>query len=369
MRAPTRVAPVRGPVFSPAGAVPPAAGGQGLRAAHPVLPAARGWRGRIARRAAVLVLLGMPLPFPAASAATLRTMTLLHAPVVRLSDLFDAAGANASRVLGPAPGPGGRIIVEAPQLAAIAREFDVDWRPASPADQAVLERPGRLLPRRPVLAAVRAAVIQAGAAPDSGVSLPGFTPPLVPDDARPRPTVTDVAYDRASGHFAALLAVTGPGMDPINLRISGQVDEMMELPVAVSRLPAGAVLRPEDVRMARVHLGMVHGEVMHTLSEAVGMQLRRPMEAGQPFAADGLMRPTMVRSGSTVAMRLVASGISLRAEGVAMDSGAAGERIRVMNPSSRAVVEAEVIGPGQVRVMPGGVPLSVASRFYGDDMR
>ena len=33
-------------------------------------------------------------------------MTTLHAPVVRLSDLFDDAGANADRVLGPGPGAG-----------------------------------------------------------------------------------------------------------------------------------------------------------------------------------------------------------------------------------------------------------------------
>ncbi len=46
-------------------------------------------------------------------AATLRPMTTLSAPVVLLGDLFDDAGANAARVLGPAPRPGQRIVVEA----------------------------------------------------------------------------------------------------------------------------------------------------------------------------------------------------------------------------------------------------------------
>jgi flagella basal body P-ring formation protein FlgA len=325
--------------------------------------------GRCMRHVFALVLIGVALPVAGGSAATLRTMTLLHAPVVRLSDLFNDAGLNANRVLGSAPGPGGRIVVEAPQLVAIAREFDVEWRPTSPADQTVLERPGRLLSRDQVMDAVRAAVIAVGASPGCDISLLGFTPPLVPEDAKPQPTVADVDYDRASGRFAALLVVTGTGMEPVNLRISGQVDEVMELPVAISRLPAGAVLRPDDVRLARVHLGMVHGEVTHALSEAVGMQLRHPVAAGEPFSADNLMRPTMVRSGSNVAMGLVAPGISLRGEGVAMDSGAVGERIRVLNPTSRAIVQAEVIGPGQVRVAPDGIPLSVTSRGVEDEVR
>ena len=70
--------------------------------------------------AAVVLCLGT-----GAEAATLRTATSLAAPVVRLSDLFDDAGTNADRVLGPGPGPGGRIVVESAQLGAIARQAGV----------------------------------------------------------------------------------------------------------------------------------------------------------------------------------------------------------------------------------------------------
>jgi hypothetical protein len=53
-------------------------------------------------------------------AASLRSMTTLHGPTVYLRDLFDDAGGGADRVLGPGPEPGGRIVVEAAQLNAIA---------------------------------------------------------------------------------------------------------------------------------------------------------------------------------------------------------------------------------------------------------
>src|SRR3954451_18194883 len=104
-----------------------------------------------------------------AEAATLRSMTTLHASVVRLSDLFDDAGPNADRVLGPGPGAGGRIVVEAAQLRAIARQFAVDWRPASTADRSVLDRPGRPLRRQDVLDAVKNALVAAGASGDCEV--------------------------------------------------------------------------------------------------------------------------------------------------------------------------------------------------------
>jgi flagellar basal body P-ring formation protein FlgA len=297
-----------------------------------------------------------------ADAASLRTATMLHAPVIRLSDLFDDAGANAGRVLGTAPGPGGSIVVEAPQLAAIARQFGVDWRPGSAAERAVLQRAGRLLPREDVLRAAKAALIAAGASPECEIELPGFSPPMVPADARPQAVATELDYEAASGRFTAVLSVTGDGMEPTNLRLAGQVDDTIELPVAVARLAIGTVVRDDDVRLARVHVAMVHSEVLHVASDAIGLQLRHAIIAGQPFAVTDLMRPTMVQRGSNVQMQLQSPGLSLLAQGVAMDAGATGERIRVLNPSSRAIVEAEVMGPGRVRVTPDSAPISTASR-------
>ncbi len=297
-----------------------------------------------------------------AQAASLRTATMLHAPVVRLSDLFDDAGANANRVLGTAPGPGGSIVVEAPQLEAIARQFGVDWRPASAAEHAVLERAGRLLPRDDVLKAVTSALVAAGASPECEVELPGFIPPMVPAEASPQALATELDYAAGSGRFSAVLSVTGEGMEPLNLRVAGQVNDTIELPVAVARLATGTVVRADDVRLARVPVAMVHSEVLHAASDAVGQQLRHAVVAGQPFAVADVMRPTMVQRGSNVQMQLQSPGLSLLAQGVAMESGATGERIRVLNPSSRAVVEAEVIGPGRVRVTPESTPLSTASR-------
>jgi flagella basal body P-ring formation protein FlgA len=143
---------------------------------------------------------------------------------VRLSDLFEDAGANANRVLGPGPGAGGRIVVEAAQLGAIARQFGVDWRPASSADRAVLDRPGRPLPREDVLDALRSALIEGGTSPDCDIELADFSPPLVPFESNPRPVVSDLSYDTSAGRFTAMLSVAGDSMEPIYMRLAGKVD-------------------------------------------------------------------------------------------------------------------------------------------------
>ena len=305
-----------------------------------------------------LAVLAVCLSSASVQAATLRTMTTLHSSVVRLSDLFDDAGKNADRVLGPGPGAGGRIIVEAAQLGAIARQFGVDWRPVSSADRAVLDRPGRPLPRDDVLRAVRNALVANGASDDCDIELPGFTPPLVPYEMNARPMVSDLDYDASTGRFSAVLSVAGDQMDPLYIRLTGHVDDTVELPIATARLRAGSVLRADDVRMARVHTAVVRGEVVRQPDEAIGMQVKRQILAGQPLLVNELTRPSMVLKGATVLMQLDSPGIALTAEGQAMEGGSIGERIRVLNPMSRAIVEAEVIGADRVRVAPNSMPLS-----------
>jgi flagella basal body P-ring formation protein FlgA len=311
---------------------------------------------------ALYLLLGFCVTAPA-DAASLRPVTTLQGPHVYLRDLFDDAGVNAGRLLGPGPGPGGRIVVEARQLKAIAIQYDVDWRPISGADRAVLEWPGRPLKREEAVEAVRAVVVARGAAPDCDVEIPGFNPPIIPLTGTSPPSITQLDYDPDQGRFAATLSVTGDGFDVIAMRIAGQISDVVILPVPVTRIAAGAIPGRDDVRMARIHTALVHAEVARDPAMIIGMQVRRQLPAGAPIALADLMLPTQINRGDPIRLQLQVGALWLTGQGVALESGASGERIRVRNISSQAVLEAEVAGPGVVRVVPGTAPISAQARF------
>ena len=312
----------------------------------------------------VLAILALP-----AQAATLRGGVTLSAPSVRLSDLWDGVGND--RAIGPGPEPGGRIVVEAPQLAAIARQFGVDWQPSSAGERIVLDRPGRPLPREDALAALRAALSVAGVAQDAEVELPGFVPPTVPAEASAHADVGQLDYDSATGRFTAVLSVTADGMAPAHARLSGDVHEMVELPVAAHRMLPGDLIGPADLRIARLRTSAIRADVAQTPAQAIGMALRHAVGPGAPLPMADLGHPMAIHRGDPVEMRLEAAGLSLSGQGVAMDNAAIGDPVRVLNPASRAVVDAEVVAAGMVRItgaapvlLPPGaiVPVRVAAR-------
>ena len=312
----------------------------------------------------ILAVIGGPT-----QAASLRGGTALSDPAVRLSDLWD--GVVRDRAIGPGPEPGGRIIVEAPQLLAIARQFDVDWRPSSTADRIVLERPGHAFPREEAFSALRAALATAGVTADADVDMPGYTAPLVPAGTSAKGEVGQLDYSPIDGRFTAVLSVTAAGMAPAHTRLSGRVVEMVELPVAARRMMPGDIVGQADIQTARLRANALRGEVARMAAQIVGMALRHPVGPGAPLLLADLGRPFMVQKGDPVQMQLETPGISLSAQGVAMDNGVAGEHVRVLNVQSRAIVDAEVAGTGRVRVsgtapalLPPGapVPVRVAAR-------
>ena len=97
----------------------------------------------------------------------------------------------------------------------------------------------------------------------------------------------------------------GEGMEPLHLRVDGRADDTITLPVAASRLLAGSVVQPNDVRMARVRTSVVRGDVMRKASDVVGMQTKRPIAPGQPLFVNELMRPSMVMKGPQISPRYV----------------------------------------------------------------
>lgn len=303
-----------------------------------------------------LLLLAFCTVTPVAHAASVRPLTTLHAQVVRLKDLFDNAGPDADRVLGPAPAPGGQIVVEASQLAYIARRYGVSLQADAGAERAILDRRGRPATEAEVMAPLRLALVTAGQPKDAEVSLTGFTPPTVPTDGAFSADVSSLQVDPVLHRFSALLTISGPTLDPISVPLSGRVEAVVQVVVARESLPAGTVLRQDDLRLAFVRVSRLPKDPVRRLEDAIGLAVHDPVPLDQAIPRDDLGQPMLVRKGARVVMRLDGPGLALTGEAVALEPGGRGGLIHVQNPTSHAVLQAQVVELNTVRVEPAELP-------------
>ncbi|MBW6397285.1 flagellar basal body P-ring formation chaperone FlgA [Roseomonas sp. HJA6] len=291
-----------------------------------------------------------------------KPLVLVEDPVLRLGDLFDNPGDLGTATIGAAPAPGRRFMLDAAQLSAIARRHGLAWRPLSGEERSIVERPGRPFPREEVESLLREELVRLGMDPEAELELPGFAPPAVPLAALPQAMVEAAHYEPSTRRFAATLVVAADGMATWRGRIAGRALTTVPVVVATRRLAVGDIVSPGDLREIRMRSERVRPGTAQRAEQVRGKQLRRPIAAELPFMTADLTAPSIVAKNQMVLMILEGPGLSLTAQGRAMDSAARGERIPVMNLLSRSVVEAEAIGPGRVRVMIGSVPLQSARR-------
>ena len=290
--------------------------------------------------------------------AVLRLQVALDAGVIRVSDLWANAGPKADTVIGPAPPPGRSIAIEAGQLAYIARLYDVEWRPTSGVERTAVERAGRPLSRDEVSEPIRRSLVEAGAAPAVTVELANFSPILVPPASFPLLSVDGLSYDAAGERFSASITASTEGMQTQRMRVSGRVLQMVPAIVATRRLQADEIIGSADVRPMPIPARRLAGPVIAEPGLAIGQSPKRTIVAGQPLATADIGPPVMIAKGATVAVMVEAPGLSMTAQGLALGAGGQGDLIQVMNPLSRAVVAARVIGPGRAVVAPGAPPVS-----------
>ena len=291
-------------------------------------------------------------------AASLRTITELHTDVVYLSDLFD--GVYHDRGIGPSPNVGERLFIEAPQLDAIARQFNVDWHSGSPGDRILLSRPGYPLTREQALEILRPALELAGMPIDANIDLEGYTPPMVSSGDAITGTVKGLDYEPASGRFTATLAIEAAKLPIAQTRVSGRVQEMISLPVATHRLLPGDIIVESDIKIGRLNASLTRNEVARSAAQVVGMEVRKPISSGSPLGTGDFSRPFAVQKGQVVFIQLEYPGLLISAQGVAAESGALGDRVKVANVTSRAILNTQVTGNAQVRIATSAVTLKAA---------
>ena len=321
-------------------------------------------RNRLASVGAALAVSLAVLAGPA-SAAQPRASISIKSSLVKLSDLFLNLEAGQDCNIGPAPAPGSQIIIEQPQLAAIAAQFGVDWQPGVIPARVVVERAARSVAPAELLPLISSALVAAGAPEDSDVRFSTSTTFAIPAEVTGQPDVEALNYDHGSGQFTAQLLFDTPGIEPMRLRVTGTAQEMVELPVLVHDMLVGGVITASDLRMKRLRKKLVGEKALVTMQDGIGLAARHRLTAGNVIALDELSRPLLVSRGMPVILRLEDSGLVLLAKGEAIEGGSLDDRIHVLNPSSRAVLVARVTGAGTVQVDPASTPVVLASQQAG----
>lgn len=148
-----------------------------------------------------------------------------------------------------------------------------------------------------------------------------------------------------------VVGVRCTGASPWKVYVPVDVAEVRPVLVARRALPRGHVLAADDLAVEERDVSRLTGGYLSEPGAAVGQKLARRLVAGSHVTAGMLKSDPVVRRGQSVTLIVQSGSVNIRMAGEALMDGAANQRIRVTNNSSRRVVEGLVRSPELVEVL------------------
>lgn len=116
--------------------------------------------------------------------------------------------------------------------------------------------------------------------------------------------------------------------------------------VAARTIPVRSLISAEDLALSDKDTP----GYLSDMSEAVGFEARVTLYEGRPISSSDIGPPALVERNDIVELLYGQGGLAISTEGRSLDRAGEGDRVRVMNLSSRITVTGTVTGPGQITV-------------------
>jgi len=303
-------------------------------------------------------LLVLALPAQAAddgiATPTLRANVTVTSDVVRVGDLIDNAGSAALVPVYRSPDLGTTGALPVAQVLNVLRAKQVIGVMTGDIKEVQVTRLARTLANKDLEDAVASAIERRfglGEAANIAVTFDrGISEMRL--DASNTGALQPVAtrYDARGGRFDVTFEINNDSTAaPTKLRLTGTAIETVEVAVLTRDIDRTDVLKSSDVAQERRPKAEVTGEAA-LRERAVGMQLRRPMRAGTPIRVADIVKPDFVQRDQNVTIIYQVPGLYLTTRGKAIESGAEGDTVSVLNLQSKRTLTGVVTGRGQITV-------------------
>jgi flagella basal body P-ring formation protein FlgA len=305
-------------------------------------------------RIAAAQVAAAPASVARASMPTLRHAATVSGDIVRIGDLIDNAGAAADAPIFRSPDAGTTGAVSVQQVLDAIRPYHIYLVDTESLSEVEVTRAGRTID----VAAIEARIARTfagryglGEAKNLVVTLDSLVRPItVETTASVDLALMGSALDPRSGRFEATFDIPGNFATRRSLRLTGTVVETVPVAVTAQALARGALIKSSDVAIERRPKAQVPADALGSDAQVVGLAVRQATPAGQPLRRGELTKPEMVHRDDNVTLVYEVPGILLTTRGKALEAGAEGDTISVVNTQTKQTIQGIVSGPNRVTI-------------------
>ena len=281
----------------------------------------------------------------------LRPHVLVNESVIRLGDLFTNTGIHEKTPIAYSPKPGKKAIFDARWLYRVAKANDINWKPLTAHVQTIVERESIIISRQEIENLILEGLSEHGLGTDISIELSNkflrlHIPANMPSDLN----IEDFVFQQRTKRFTAIINLPTGDRQAKRLRITGRAYRTVKIPVLKQRLAPDSIIKESDLTWIKARHHQIPQDTLLKTIDLVGLSPKRNLRGQVPIRSRDVQRPILVQKNNTVTIFHRLRNMTLTAKGKALDHGANGQVIRVINTRSNQTIEAEVTGYGRVVV-------------------
>lgn len=131
---------------------------------------------------------------------------------------------------------------------------------------------------------------------------------------------------------------------PVNVKI------FSEVLVSTRHIAHGEIINESDIRLVKRDRQQLRYGYFKKPEEVIGQIASQNIASGTALTQRLIELPNLITKGQGVTISIRSKHIYVEARGIAQDNGSLNKMIPVMNTSSKKVIQARVVGAGQVEV-------------------
>jgi flagella basal body P-ring formation protein FlgA len=286
---------------------------------------------------------------------TLKRTVTVSGDIVRIGDLLENPGVSADAAIFRSPDLGTTGSVSVQKVIDALEPFHIYLINTRGLSEVEVTRAGRQIDFSDLEARIAQAFAGRyglGEAKNLSVTLDvAPRPAMVEASVTADLTLTSAALNPMSGRFEIAFEVPGSAIIRKPLRFTGSIVETVEVAVTTHTLAAGAIVKEADLAIERRPKAKVGSDALGSTHDAIGFAVRSGLRAGMPLRRADLMKPQMVHRDDNVTLVYEVPGILLTTRGKALEAGAEGDVINVLNVQSKRTVQGTVTGPNRVSIL------------------
>lgn len=286
------------------------------------------------------------------SASDLKQRIKISAPTVYLSDIFTDISYDKDKILFEAPLPGQNMQISTSQLWQIAQSNGVAWEKPVINKRIRIQREGRPVNMAVLRVLLEEEILARGFEGNIQVNIYGIIKNLyLPIDS----DELDIEIDtlninpNSNRYSANLLWPTGEGAF-VDINLNGLIEQVHLLPVLARMMIPGDIITMDDIDWIKVPVKKITSNSIKSTDDFIGFTPRRALAANKMLRTSDVEALRVIKKGHQVVVSYISGALVLTTAGKALEHGAVGDTIRIMNLRSHKTIYAQVTGEGHVKI-------------------